>query len=164
MITGRARLAGSHVRADEILDDAHLTEFMLQGGEYSQLVPWLFAGRRPDLGATLQKGDILVAGENFGAGSSGEIVPLTLKAAGISCIVASSFARTFYRTGINLGILPIECTVRAREMDVLEIYPEEGKLAVNHTGRYTFRTFPPMVLALIREKGLLNYYRSHGTL
>jgi 3-isopropylmalate dehydratase small subunit len=105
-----------------------------------------------------------VAGKYFGFGSSGQPAPLTLKAAGIPCIVARSFARTFYRTGVNLGVLPIECELAAEEFDTLEIDPEEGKLIVNHERVYTFHRFPPLLLDIIREKGLLNYYKTHGML
>jgi 3-isopropylmalate dehydratase small subunit len=164
MISGRARLIGDNISTPDIVNDAHLIKHMATGAAFTELVPYLFATCKPDLGSTLQKGDIIVAGENFGFGSSHEAVPLTLKAAGIPCIIARSFARTFYRAGINLGILPIECKVDAKELDTLEIDPEAGKLIVNHDRVYTFHQFSPLILSIIHEKGLLNYCKTHGIL
>jgi 3-isopropylmalate dehydratase small subunit len=164
MITGRARLVGENVSVSDILSNVHLAEHMASGAGLPALVPRLFETVKPGYGATIEKGDILVAGGYFGYGSTGEIIPRTLIAAGISCIIARSFSRTFYRAGINLGILPIECAVEAAEQDAIEIDPEQGVLTVNRGRAYSFQKLPPMLLDIMSDEGLLGYYRKHGTI
>ncbi len=160
MIVGRARLIGDNIGGEQILNNVHLA----RGTAIKELVPYLFETCRPDLGPSLQKGDIIVAGENFGCGSSREHASLVLKEAGIPCVIAKSFARTFYRSGINLGILPIVCDIEAKELDTLEIDPVEGIILINHNRSQSFHKFPPLILSIIQEKGLLQYYKTHGTL
>lgn len=109
----------------------------------------------------VQPGDIIVAGENFGCGSSREHAPLAIKGAGVSCIVAESFARIFYRNAINIGLPILACpeAVEAVEGgDTLTVDLEAGKIANARTGE-TYRTspFPPFIMRIIEAGGLVAY-------
>ena len=76
-----------------------------------------FSPLRPELAGQIQKGDIIVAGKNFGCGSSREHAPISIKAAGVSCVIAETFARIFYRNAINIGLPIIECPDAAKEIE-----------------------------------------------
>ncbi|MEG0620081.1 MAG: 3-isopropylmalate dehydratase small subunit [Raoultibacter sp.] len=104
-------------------------------------------------------GDILVAEENFGCGSSREHAPVALKAAGVSCIVAKSFARIFYRNAINIGLPIMECpeaVVASKQGDILSIDADAGTLTNETTGE-TFKAqpFPPFIKEIIQQGGLI---------
>ena len=112
---------------------------------------------------SVQPGDIIVGGENFGCGSSREHAPLAIKGAGISCVIAKSFARIFYRNGINIGLPILECpqAVEAAESgDPLTVDLEAGAITNERTGR-TYQTgpFPAFIMAIIRAGGLVPYTR-----
>ena len=112
----------------------------------------------------VKKGDIMVGGFNFGCGSSREHAPIAIKASGISCVVAKSFARIFYRNAINIG-LPIvecpECVDETNEGDRLEIDLEKGEI-INHTSgkKYKTNAFPDFIQEIIRAGGLIQYIRN----
>jgi 3-isopropylmalate/(R)-2-methylmalate dehydratase small subunit len=116
----------------------------------------------PDFAAKVRPGDVLVAGANFGSGSSRETSPLTLKYLGIGAIVAKFFARIFYRNAINLGIPVIECaeTDKIGDGDLIEIDLGQG-VVVNKTKneQYACSRIPPHILALIGEGGLVPYLK-----
>ncbi len=160
LIRGRARLLGDDVSGAQIMPSKYLAGMVSP----EALVRYLFEPVRADLGPSLEPGDIIVAGENFGGGSSREMAPRTMKQAGIPCVVAKSFGRSFYRSGINLGILPVESRIEVREMDLLEIDPKEGIITVNGDVTYPFQKYPLLMLDIILEGGLLNYYQKHGAL
>lgn len=106
---------------------------------------------------------ILVAGKNFGCGSSREHAPLSIKASGVQAIIADSFARIFYRNAINIG-LPIvehpEATKTINEGDEVEIDFEKGEIANLTTGKtLTIAPFPPFIQNIVREGGLMNYVK-----
>ena len=104
----------------------------------------------------VKKGDIIVAGSNFGCGSSREHAPLVIKESGISCVVAKSFARIFYRNAINIGLAIIEHDGDIDEGDILEIDFEDGKiqnLTKDATGK--FPPFPEFLQNIIDKGGLL---------
>lgn len=115
-----------------------------------------------DLDATfikrVQKGDIIVAGNNFGCGSSREHAPLAIKESGIACVVAKSFARIFYRNAINIGLPIIECdTEGINEGDTIEIDFDQGTLKNRTKGtETTFAPFPAFLQNIISSGGLLN--------
>lgn len=110
-----------------------------------------------------EPGDIIVAGENFGCGSSREHAPIAIKAAGVSCVVAASFARIFYRNAINIGLPILESKEAAREAsagDVIEVDLSKG-LIVNETRGVQHRAepFPPFMQDIIDAGGLVNSVR-----
>lgn len=111
----------------------------------------------------VQKGDIMVAGSNFGCGSSREHAPIAIKASGISCVIAETFARIFYRNAINIG-LPIieslEAAVDISEGDTLEIDFDTG-VVINRTKSVTYKgvPFPEFMQKIIAADGLIGYIR-----
>lgn len=104
----------------------------------------------------VKKGDVIVAGDNFGCGSSREHAPLAIKTSGIACVVAKSFARIFYRNAINIGLPIIECDADIDEGDVVEIDFDNGILVNTTKGKeYTFPPFPPFLQNIIEKGGLM---------
>lgn len=113
----------------------------------------------PDFSKKVSRGDIIVAGKNFGCGSSREHAPIAIKACGVSCVIAESFARIFYRNAFNTGLLILESrevTSEAEEGDELEVYPEEGKI-INLTKNKTYqiKPIPPFMKAILEDGGLI---------
>ncbi len=113
-----------------------------------------FAGKVKD-------GDIIVADKNFGCGSSREHAPLAIKTAGVSCVIAKSFARIFYRNSINIGLPIIECEDAPDNIsagDVVSIDFDTGIITDETTGK-TFKgqAFPPFMQKIIDSEGLINY-------
>ena len=112
---------------------------------------------------TVQAGDIIVAGENFGCGSSREHAPLAIKASGVACVIAESFARIFYRNAINIGLpilICVEAASDAENGDNLKVDLEAGTITNQRTG-HTYQTspFPPFIMAIIQAGGLVPYTR-----
>ncbi len=109
----------------------------------------------------VQKGDIMVANKNFGCGSSREHAPLALKCAGISCVVAETFARIFFRNAINIGLPILECPEAAKAIqagDEVEVDFDTGVITDKTTGEsFTSPPFPEFMQKIITAGGLLNY-------
>lgn len=109
----------------------------------------------------VKKGDIMVANKNFGCGSSREHAPIAIKAAGISCVIAETFARIFYRNAINIGLPIIECPEAARAIeagDEVEIDFDSGVITdVTKGTSYKGQVFPPFMQKIIAAEGLINY-------
>lgn len=113
----------------------------------------------------VQKGDIIVANKNFGCGSSREHAPVSIKAAGISCVIAETFARIFYRNAINIGLPIIECkeaSERIEAGDEVEIDFDSGKI-YNKTKNeeYQGQAFPEFMQKIIKSEGLINYINNN---
>jgi 3-isopropylmalate dehydratase small subunit len=109
----------------------------------------------------VKKGDVIVAGKNFGCGSSREHAPVAIKAAGVSCVIAKDFARIFYRNSFNIG-LPIfeseEASAKIKEGDTVEIDASKGIINNVTTGdTYTVKPIPPFMQELVAAGGLLNF-------
>jgi 3-isopropylmalate/(R)-2-methylmalate dehydratase small subunit len=109
----------------------------------------------------VKKGDIIVANKNFGCGSSREHAPISIKAAGVSCVIAETFARIFYRNAINIGLPIIECKEAAEKIeagDEVEIDFDSGKI-YNKTKHeeYLGQAFPEFMQKIIKSEGLINY-------
>ncbi len=114
-----------------------------------------------DFTKIVQKGDIIVAGKNFGCGSSREHAPIAIKASGISCVIAETFARIFYRNAINIGLPIIECAEASKEIkagDTVAVDFQTGVITDETTGKsYQGQSFPPFMQNLIDAGGLVNY-------
>ena len=109
----------------------------------------------------VNKGDIIVAGKNFGCGSSREHAPIAIKAAGVSCVIAPTFARIFYRNAINIGLPIVECPEAAKainEGDEVKVNFDTGEIVDNTTSQ-TFKgqPFPEFMQKIIKAEGLVNY-------
>jgi 3-isopropylmalate/(R)-2-methylmalate dehydratase small subunit len=110
----------------------------------------------PDFLKKIGKGDIIAAGSNFGCGSSREHAPLAIKTAGISCVVAKSFARIFYRNAINIGLPIIVCDAEIKTGDRLSVDLTNGLLVNETTGEQaTFPSFPDFLQKIIQAGGLM---------
>ena len=118
----------------------------------------------PDFYSRVKKGDLLVAGSNFGCGSSREQAPMAIKYAGISAVVARSFARIFYRNCFNLGLPLIECdTADISEGDEIEVDLDNGVL--NNRTKNTqikIKPLPKTMQTLLEDGGLVNHFKKHG--
>lgn len=107
----------------------------------------------------VKQGDLMVGGENFGCGSSREHAPIAIKASGISCVIASTFARIFYRNAINIGLAILECDEAARDIqagDEVKVDFDTGLIINLTTGKtYQAEPFPPFIQNIIQKGGLL---------
>lgn len=114
-----------------------------------------------DFAKNVKKGDIIVANKNFGCGSSREHAPISIKASGVSCVIAETFARIFYRNSINIGLPIIECPEAAKAIengDEVEVDFDSGKIYDRTKGtEYQGQAFPEFMQKLIAAGGLINY-------
>jgi 3-isopropylmalate/(R)-2-methylmalate dehydratase small subunit len=157
-IIGKVWKYGDNVDTDAIIPARYLN---MSGA--AELACHCMEDIDPGFVTAVQPGDVIVAGENFGCGSSREHAPVAIKAAGVACVVAKSYARIFYRNAINIGLPILECPDAADETeagDVLTIDLAAGAITNGRTGR-TYRTspFPPFIMAVIEAGGLVPYTR-----
>ena len=119
----------------------------------------------PDFRSKISQGDFLVAGQEFGCGSSREQAPLALKHAGVGCIIAKSFARIFFRNAINVGLPLIECDIDAISNGDLLRYDVGGNMLINLTTGESIgiKPMPNIMVDILQEGGLVNYLRKYGT-
>ena len=114
-----------------------------------------------DFVKNVKQGDIIVADKNFGCGSSREHAPIAIKAAGVSCVIAETFARIFYRNSINIGLPIIECAEAAKAIeagDEVEIDFDSGKIYdLTKKTEYQGQAFPEFMQKIIASEGLINY-------
>jgi 3-isopropylmalate/(R)-2-methylmalate dehydratase small subunit len=117
----------------------------------------------PGFARAVRAGDVIVAGENFGCGSSREHAPLAIKGSGVACVVAKSYARIFYRNAINIGLPILECPQVVEETqkgDLLAADLGAGTVTNLRTGRtYQVSPFPPFIMGIIQAGGLVSYTR-----
>jgi len=147
---------------DDVDTDAIIAGRFLIINDPEELAKHAFEGVRPEFKDEVRPGDIVVAGDNFGCGSSREHAPLALKGAGVRCVIAKSFARIFFRNSINIGVPLLECpaTDRISEGDVLEIDEARGIIR-NKTKNeeYEARPLPEFLREIVRSGGLIEYAR-----
>jgi len=149
-----------NVDTDQIIPAEYLTT-----GDAKKLAAHAFAKVRPEFSKEVKEGDIIVAGENFGCGSSREHAPRALLGAGISYVVAKSFARIFFRNSINIGLHLLEADVfdRIEEGDEIEISFEDGVIRNNtKMEEYKFKPLPEFMQKLLESGGLINYIKQSG--
>lgn len=160
MIVGRAWRLGDDVNTDLILPGRYL-----ELTDPLEMARHALEGLIPSFPERVRPGDVIVAGRNFGCGSSREHAPLALKHAGVGAVVAVSFARIFYRNAINIGLPALQCPEApstTAEGDILEIDLTGGSIRNLRTGvELQFTPLPRFVLEIIREGGLTRYLRSH---
>lgn len=153
MYRGTVRRFGDDVDTDMIIPAERLLAENL-----GHLVDFVFEKCRPGFADTVGKGDILVAGRNFGCGSSREHAPMALMQAGFSCVIAESFARIFYRNSLNIGLPVIECRLDAADGETAEADTEAGRVRVG--GReYSFDGYTGFIAELVEAGGLMNLVR-----
>ena len=126
-----------------------------------EIKPHLLEDLDPDFAASVAAGDVLLAGRNFGCGSSREQPALGLRSVGVEAVIAKGFARIFYRAAINQGLLLVECPEAVdayREGDAVELDAEAGRITVGGKD-FAFPKLPPEILAIRQAGGLLPYTR-----
>ena len=156
---GKVLKYGDNVDTDVIIPARYLNSF-----DAKELASHVMVDLDPTFVDRLEPGDIVVAKSNFGCGSSREHAPLALKTAGVSCVIANSFARIFYRNSINIGFPILECPEAVAgidEGDKVEVEFETGVIK-NLTRGTSFQAqaFPPFLQKMIEANGLVNYVNS----
>jgi 3-isopropylmalate/(R)-2-methylmalate dehydratase small subunit len=148
--------------ANDIDTDAIIPGRYLTINTTDELAQHAFEGVRPDFASNVKSGDMIIAGTNFGCGSSREHAPLALTGAGVKCIIAKSFARIFFRNSINIGLMLMECpdTDSIREGDELDVDLSSG-LITNLTKNETYQAvpLPDFVRNITDAGGLIEYTR-----
>ncbi len=143
---------------DNIDTDLIIAARYLNTSDPKELAKYVMEDANPVFKNEVRAGDIVVAGENFGCGSSREHAPIALKAAGVQAVVAKSFARIFYRNAFNMGLAIYEIAESdtINEEDTLEILPQEGIIKNKTQNKeYRFKPIPPFMLELIEAGGLM---------
>jgi 3-isopropylmalate dehydratase small subunit len=160
-LEGRVWKFGSDVDTDAIIPARYLNLV-----DPKELARHTMEEERPEFIQRVREGDIVVAGKNFGCGSSREHAPLALKAAGISCIIARSFARIFYRNGFNQGVPLLESSEAAEEIqdgDRVSVDLSSGEIQDLTQGkRFLAKPIPPFMQSLIEDGGLIEHLRKKG--
>ena len=153
-MTGTVHLYGDNVDTDVIIPARYLNS-----SKADELAAHCMEDIDKDFAARVRKGDMIVAGENFGCGSSREHAPLAIKASGVACVIAKSFARIFFRNAINIGLPILECPDAATDAlngDRLTVDLEQGKIVNTRLQKeYVVRPFPAEIRAIIARGGLL---------
>lgn len=160
-LKGRVHKFGDNVNTDEIIPAKFLNI-----SEAKELGRHCMEGIEPGFAKKVKTGDIIVAGKNFGCGSSREHAPLSIKSCGISCVVAESFARIFYRNAINIGLPILECkdVNKIANGDWLEIDLDKGKVFnLNKKKVYFGQKFPKFMQELINAGGLMKWIKKKYT-
>lgn len=155
IIKGKVHIFNDNVDTDVIIPARYLNTFDL-----SELASHCMEDIDPEFSKKVVSGDIIVAGSNFGCGSSREHAPLAIKASGISCVIAKSFARIFYRNAINVGLPIFECGFisHVKEGDEVSVDLSEGKVVNVTTGEsLDFMPFPDFIMKIIDAGGEMNY-------
>jgi 3-isopropylmalate dehydratase small subunit len=156
---GKAFVYGDNVDTDVIIPARYLVV-----SDPAELAKHCMEDIDPEFVKKVQPGDVIVAGRNFGSGSSREHAPLAIKASGISCIIAASFARIFYRNCINMGLPILECPEAAAEIrpgDTVEVDLESGTITNVSSGEsFTAAPYPPFMMDIMRAGGLIAKLRA----
>lgn len=156
---GRAHVYGDHIDTDRIIPGKYTKTLDAQ-----MLADHVLEDLDPDFRKKLIMGDILVAGDNFGCGSSREQAPIALQKAGISLIIAKYFARIFFRNAINIGLPVLEIPLfKIASGDMLEVDLELGEVMNLSNGEcFHASPLPPFMLQILKEEGLVRYMQIHG--
>lgn len=153
-LTGKVWKFGDNIDTDVIIPARHLTTF-----DPKELARHCMEDKEPSFAQKVKPGDIIVAGRNFGCGSSREHAPIALKGCGLSCVVARSFARIFFRNAFNMGLLIFECPEvvdAVKEGDTMEIDAVSGKISIVEKGlSFAAQPIPPFMQELLRDGGLI---------
>ncbi|NTV33296.1 MAG: 3-isopropylmalate dehydratase small subunit [Deltaproteobacteria bacterium] len=153
---------------DNVDTDAIIPARFLNVSDQDLLAKNCFVDLRPEFSKSVRQGDVIVAGNNFGCGSSREHAPLAIKAAGVSVVIAKSFARIFYRNAFNIG-LPIleseEAVKNFEEGSPIQVDLESGEImGGNKDARVTAKPIPPFMREIVQAGGLVAYIRQRGSL
>ncbi len=149
-IIGRVWKFGDSIDTDLIIPGKYL-----RTREMKIFAAHAMEGVDPEFAKKVKPGDIIVAGTNFGYGSSREQAPLALKHAGVSCIIAKSFARIFFRNAINIGLPLLEADIDCQEGDIIRVDLLKGEVVVPQKGIFTGNKLPDFLLEILTDGGLV---------
>jgi 3-isopropylmalate/(R)-2-methylmalate dehydratase small subunit len=157
ILEGRVWIFGDNIDTDAIIAARYLSSTVP-----AELALHLMEDIKPDFPGLVKPGDIIIGGNNFGCGSSREHAPLAIKGAGVSCVIARSFARIFYRNSINIGLPILECADDLSGLvsgeDKLQVDLDQGLITHLQGGKsYQAAPFPPFMQELISRGGLVEY-------
>ncbi|HEB10398.1 MAG TPA: 3-isopropylmalate dehydratase small subunit [Spirochaetales bacterium] len=155
---GRVYIFGNDINTDEIIPARYLNT-----SDPKVLAKYCMEDARPGFAQNVEPGSIMVAGNNFGCGSSREHAPISIKESGIACVAAASFARIFFRNAVNIGLPIVECPAlvnRVKEGEELQINLEEGAITLPSGEIITIPPFPAFMQAIISKGGWLSYLTS----
>ena len=159
MIKGKVHKYGSNVDTDVIIPARYLNTT-----DPKELASHCMEDIDAEFVKTVQQGDVIVADDNFGCGSSREHAPIAIKASGVGCVIANTYARIFYRNALNTGLPILECPEAVKGIsngDAVEVDLEAGKITNVTTGKsYQAKPFPPFMRQLIEVGGLVNYTKA----
>ena len=156
--TGKIIKLGDHIDTDIIIPTQYMALETIQ-----DMLKYAFSPLRDDIPSLVNPGDILVCGRDFGCGSSREQAPEIIKALGIYCVIAKSFARIFYRNAINNGLLLIENDElydHVQEGEPLTVDMDTNRFITSSGRTIPFGKIPQMLLNMIKSGGLVNYYKT----
>jgi len=160
---GRAHKFGNDVDTDAIIPARYLST-----SDPEVLKNHCMEDADPEFPGKVQPGDVIVAGKNFGCGSSREHAPIAIKASGVSCVIASSFARIFFRNSFNMGLPIFESDEAVRAIDggdTVEVDADSGMIRDLTTGRqFQARPIPAFMQELIADGGLMEHIRKRGSI
>ncbi|MFI3200417.1 MAG: 3-isopropylmalate dehydratase small subunit [Eubacteriales bacterium] len=146
---------------DNVDTDVIIPARYLNTSDPKELAQYCMEDIDPTFVNKVKEGDLMVATKNFGCGSSREHAPIAIKASGISCVIAETFARIFYRNAINIGLPIVECEEAARDIDQgneVEVDFDSGVITnVTKNKQYQGQPFPEFMQKIIRAEGLVNY-------
>ena len=149
-----------HKYGDNVDTDVIIPARYLNTASHAELAAHCMEDIDKDFVKNVKQGDIIVAAKNFGCGSSREHAPIAIQASGVSCVIASTFARIFYRNAINIGLPILECEEAANEIqsgDEVEVNFDTGVIQNRSSGKsYQAQPFPPFIQNIIQKGGLLN--------
>ena len=158
-IVGRAHVYGDNIDTDRIIPGKYTKTLNL-----SDLAQHVLEDLDTKFSTRVRSGDILVAGSNFGTGSSREQAPLAIKASGVAVVVANSFARIFFRNAINIGLPVVEIGPHEIQMDNEVEVDLDNSLVIDRTvdKKYQATKMPDIMVRILNAGGLVNYLREHG--
>ena len=156
MLEGKVHKFGDNIDTDVIIPARYLNT-----SEPAILAKYCMIDVDDSFASKVEAGDIIVGGKNFGCGSSREHAPISIKAAGVSCVIAETFARIFYRNSINIGLPIIESKEASKEIasgDILRVNLDTGIIYnVTTNKEYKGQSFPPFMQKIINAEGLIGY-------
>ena len=155
---GFAHKFGDNVDTDQIIPARYLVT-----PDPGELAKNCMEAADPDFAKKVKPGDVIVAGNNFGCGSSREHAPISIKGCGVACVIAASFARIFLRNSVNIGLTVLECPEAAAALkggETVTVDPERGTIAVQGGATYRAKPLPPFVMEIVHAGGLMPFVKA----
>jgi 3-isopropylmalate/(R)-2-methylmalate dehydratase small subunit len=157
---GKAHVVGDDVNTDYII----ASKYRSLGLDFKEMAKHLFEDLDPQIVQRIHEGDFIVAGKNFGCGSSREFAPRVIQAIGVKAIIASSYARIFYRNSFNIGLLLLESETKGiKDQDDIELDLDNWVARIGEERLVIpINPLPPFILKIIKDGGLVNHFRKQG--